>query len=184
MRLFIKRMGFLSSHLNSHDTFEAFLGKTRRIGEWLGFLPKMLLFWKKFLEKLFQLFFFYFISLQEFQRDLWSCFSITKMLNCLNGLVKTGVLWSYVLVICWFLITHGPAAHSWHFFFRFFPNSVIFWDFFPQSWCWTYCITLSLAWNTLELFPFFLNVNSILLTLWLHPAGADLTILHKGDKNH
>lgn len=89
------------------------------------------------------------------------------MLNCLNGLVKTGVLWSYVLVICWFLITHGPAALSWHFFFRFFPNSVIFWDFFPQSWCWTCCITWSLAWNTLELFPFFLNVNSILLTLWL-----------------
>lgn len=40
--------------------------------------------------------------------------------------------WICVLGICWFLITHGPVSFP-GIFLNFFPSSVIFYDFFPQS---------------------------------------------------
>lgn len=92
--------------------------------------------------------------------------------------------WLFVLGICWFLITHGPAALSWYFSLGFFPIPLIFWDFFPQSWCWTLCVTLSLAWNASELFLFF-----PVLTPSFSPFGCILQVqitkyFAKEIKNH
>lgn len=92
--------------------------------------------------------------------------------------------WICVLGVCWFLIAHSPAALSWYFSLGFFLIPLIFLRLLPTVLMLNSLCHPELGLEHLRVVAFFPNVNSTLLTLRLHPAGTDLKILHKGDKNH